>query len=72
MLTHAHSIYVAVDDGPIARDRETLIDSAETQTQLEDFIRQGIQIILQQHPALIEHQVPEEEDGDLVASHWFG
>lgn len=73
VLTHVHSVYAAVnDDEPIAGDRETLIASSETQAQLEDFIRQGIQVILQQHPALIDHQVPEEDDGNLAASHWFG
>jgi hypothetical protein len=73
VLTRVHNVFAVVDEGKtIASDVEALPDLAEIQPQLASFIHQGIHDILQQHPILADHQIPEEDDGYLTASHWFG
>ncbi|QZZ22154.1 late competence development ComFB family protein [Leptothermofonsia sichuanensis E412] len=73
VLTRIHSVYVAVDRGEAITDKvETLPPSTETRAHLESFIHQGIHEILQKHQDATEHQIPEENDGYLAASHWFG
>jgi hypothetical protein len=39
---------------------------------MEFVIRQGIREIMTQEQPIIEHYLPEREDTQLAASHWFG
>ncbi len=73
VLTHIRSVYVAIDEGKQQIDKlRPRSDLGETQSCLESFVHQGINSILQQHQAMADFQVPEENDGYLAASHWFG
>lgn len=73
ILTRIHSVYVAVDAGKkIESDMEATSITTETQSCVKSLIHQGIHHTLQQHQELASLQVPEESDGYLLASHWFG
>lgn len=73
VLTHIHSEYVAINEGiQQINTIQPSIDLAETQSCLDSFIHQGIHSILEQHQASTDFQMPEENDGYLAASHWFG
>ena len=73
VLTQIHNVYVAVEDRePVSANSETTPALTESETHLKSFIHEGIQQVLQAHPELVSHAIPEETDEYLPTSHWFG
>jgi hypothetical protein len=72
VLSQIHNVYVAVEEGHASANSETTPALAESETHLKSFIHGGIQQVLQSHPELVGHEIPEETDAYLPTSHWFG
>ncbi|PSB33094.1 hypothetical protein [Stenomitos frigidus] len=73
VLSQIHNAYVAVEEGePIAADSETTPALDESETHLKSFIHEGMQQVLQAHPELVSHEIPDAADEYLPTSHWFG
>ena len=72
VLSQIHNVYVAVEDGTLTANDETTPALAASETHLKSFIHDGIHQVLQSHPGLVGHEIPEETDAYLPASHWFG
>lgn len=71
VLNHVQSVYVAVEVSEVPSDEAELGPASSDRCAIHTFIHQGIHEISQQHPSL-SHQIPENNDAHLTASHWFG
>ena len=71
VLTQIPNDYCTIEEEDFAA-AELATCTTEIQAQMEAAIQQGIESILQESSETINQHIPEEDDGYLSASHWFG
>lgn len=71
VLNHVQNQYAVVEGDQVISpplDRE----GGTSEEQMEAWVHQGMQQLLQQHAEQIAHHIPEADDPGTAPSHWFG
>lgn len=73
VLNRVPNVFIATEEGDEAAIHPNYAPYCSDQRScLEYVVREGIQEILVQNQAEIEHDIPDEEISEEGASHWFG